>query len=56
MSVDPTIPNHDSSRDCLPTRDEVLARVKPFPPYEEMVIQELTDEEEQAFLDAIEHA
>jgi hypothetical protein len=56
MSDDPTTPNRDSSRDCLPTRDELLARVKPFPPYEEMVIQGLTDEEEQAFLDAIKEA
>jgi len=40
----------------LPTREETLARGKPFPPYEEMVIEGLTDEEEEAFLKAIAEA
>jgi hypothetical protein len=40
----------------LPTREEVLARGRPFPPYEEMVIEGLTDEEEEAFLKAIAEA
>ena len=43
-------------RDRLPTRDELLARARPFPPYEEMVIEGLTDEEEEAFLKAIAEA
>jgi hypothetical protein len=37
----------------LPTREEVLARARPLPPYEEMIIEGLTDEEEEAFLRAI---
>ena len=40
----------------LPTREEVLARGKPFPPYEEMIIEGLTDAEEEAFLTAIAEA
>lgn len=40
----------------LPSRDEVRARGKPFPPYEDMVIQGLTDDEEDAFLRAIAEA
>lgn len=40
----------------LPTRDDVLARGRPFPPYEAMVIEELTDQEEEAFLRAIANA
>jgi hypothetical protein len=40
----------------LPTREEGLARGKPFPPYEEMIIEGLTDEEEEAFLKAIAEA
>lgn len=40
----------------LPTREEVLARGKPFPVYEDMVIEDLTDEEEEAFLAAIAEA
>jgi len=36
----------------LPTREEVLAQAKPMPPYEEMIIEGLTDEEEEAFLRA----
>jgi hypothetical protein len=40
----------------LPTREEVLARGKPFPPYEEMVIEGLTDDEEEDFLRAIAEA
>lgn len=40
----------------MPTREEVLARGRPFPAYEEMVIEGLTDEEEEAFLKAIAEA
>jgi hypothetical protein len=40
----------------LPTREEVLSRGRPFPPYEEMVIDGLTDDEEEEFLKAIAEA
>ncbi len=46
----------DKNSGRLPTRDEVLKRGKPFPPYEEIVIEGLTDEEEEAFLTAIAEA
>jgi len=35
------------------SRDELLRRAKPFPTYEEMVIEELTDHEAEAFWAAI---
>ena len=35
------------------TPQQVLARGRPFPPHEEMVNEELTDEEEAAFWAAI---
>lgn len=37
----------------LPSREETLARGRPFPPCGELVIPDLTDEEEPAFLNAI---
>lgn len=40
----------------LPTREEVLSRGRPFPPYEDMVIDGLTDDEEEDFLKAIAEA
>jgi hypothetical protein len=46
----------DQTSRRLPTRDEMLARGKPFPRYEEMVIEGLTDEEEDVFLKAIAEA
>lgn len=46
----------DENSRPLPTREELLARAKPFPRYEEMVIEGLTDEEEEAFLKAIAEA
>lgn len=46
------VDEHDRRRP-LPTRDEVIARGRPFPAYEKMVIEDLTDEEEAAFLQAI---
>ena len=49
-------PADDSQERRLPTREDVLARGKPLPPYEEMVIEGLTDEEEEAFLKAIAEA
>ena len=33
--------------------EELLRRAKPFPPYEAMVIEELPDQEAQAFWSAI---
>ncbi len=35
---------------------ELLARGRPFPPYEDMVIEELSDEEAEAFWAAITQA
>lgn len=49
-------PTDDSGERRLPTREEILSRAKPFPPYAEMVIDGLTDEEEEAFLKAIAEA
>ena len=37
-------------------REEVLARAKPLPPYRDMIIEGLTDKEEEAFLRAIAEA
>lgn len=36
-----------------PTREELLRWATPLPPIEEMVIEDLSDEEEEAFLEAI---
>jgi hypothetical protein len=44
---------HDENSRRPPTRDEILARGRPFPAYEEMVIDGLTDQEEDLFLQAI---
>jgi hypothetical protein len=33
--------------------DELLQRGRPLPPYGEMVIDDLTEEEAEAFLDAV---
>lgn len=33
--------------------EELLRRAKPLPPHEEMIIEGLTDEEAQAFFDAV---
>jgi hypothetical protein len=35
------------------SREEVLAAARPLPPHEEMIIQDLTEDEECIFLDAI---
>lgn len=37
-------------------RDELLRRGRPLPPYDDMVIDELTDEEAEAFWAAINEA
>lgn len=44
---------HDQDNRPLPTREEILARGRPFPPYEEMIIEGLSEEEEDRFLEAI---
>jgi hypothetical protein len=41
---------------AAPTREEVLARAKPLPPREEMLIEDLTEEESEAFWQAINEA
>jgi hypothetical protein len=35
------------------SREEVLAAARPLPSHEQMVIEDLTDEEERVFLEAI---
>jgi hypothetical protein len=35
------------------SREEVLAAARPLPPYEEMLIEDLTDEECRIFVEAI---
>lgn len=35
------------------SREELLRRARPFPTYEEMLIEELTDQESDAFWSAI---
>jgi len=35
------------------SREELLGRARPFPTYEEMLIEELTDQESDAFWSAI---
>lgn len=35
------------------TREEILAAAKPLPPPEEMLIEDLTEDEDRRFLDAI---
>ena len=35
------------------TPEQILARARPLPPHEEMVIEDLTDEEAEAFWAAI---
>jgi hypothetical protein len=35
------------------SREEVLAAARPLPPHEEMLIEDLTDEEDRIFVEAI---
>jgi len=35
------------------SREEVLAEARPLPPHEDMMIEDLTDEEERIFIEAI---
>lgn len=51
MSSEPIQPNHDDSLE-LPV-EELLRRARPLPPHEEMVIDDLTSEEGDAFLAAL---
>ncbi len=51
MSSEPIQPNHGDSLE-LPV-EELLRRARPLPPHEEMVIDDLTSEEGDAFLAAL---
>jgi len=35
------------------SKEDVLAAARPLPPHEEMIIKDLTEDEERIFLDAI---
>lgn len=48
-----TQPTDDREGGRLPSREQMLARGRPFPPYEEMRIDGLSDEQEEAFHRAI---
>lgn len=50
MSTQPS----DNFDECLELPvEELLRRARPLPPYPEMVIEDLTEEEGQAFFDAV---
>ena len=51
MSVQPADNRPGASLEV--SREEQLSRGRPFPPYEEMVIEDLTEEEGAAFLAAV---
>ncbi len=51
MSTQPADPGEERHHE-LPV-EELLARARPLPPHEEMVIDDLTDEEGAAFLAAV---
>jgi hypothetical protein len=53
MSTHEDHPRPVPGQSLAESREKVLARGKPFPGYEEMVINELTDDEEAQFLAAI---
>ena len=52
MSTDPATPAPKQSHRELPV-EELLRRVKPMPPPEDFVIEDLTPEEGEAFLEAV---
>lgn len=52
MSTQPTSPASPGEHLELPV-EEVLRRARPYPPREELVIEDLTDDEEDAFWVAI---
>jgi hypothetical protein len=51
MSSEPIVPRSDDSLE-LPV-DELIRRARPLPSHEEMAIDDLTDEEGEAFLDSL---
>ena len=53
MSTHEDHPRHVPGQSLEESREKVLARGKPFPRYEDMVIDGLTDDEEASFLAAI---
>jgi hypothetical protein len=56
MSTHEIEPTPTLGRSLEEPRDAVLARAVPLPPRGEMIIEGLTDQEEQLFLDAIAEA
>lgn len=52
MSTEPSTPAPKPQHPELPV-EELLRRVKPMPPPEEFVIEDLTPEEGEAFLEAV---
>jgi hypothetical protein len=53
MSTHEDHPHHVPGQPLEESREKVLARGKPFPRYEDMVIEDLTDDEEERFLAAV---
>ena len=53
MSTHQGHPHHVPGQPLEESRERVLARGKPFPVYEDMVIEGLTDDEEAQFLAAV---
>jgi hypothetical protein len=53
MSTHEDHPHHVPGQSLEESREKVLARGKPFPRYEDMVIEDLTDDEEERFLAAV---
>ena len=51
MSTDPVHPSNGQSLE-LPV-EELMRRARPLPPHEDMVIDDLTEEEGEAFLAAL---
>ena len=56
MSTHEIDPTPLLGRSLEESREALLARAQPFPPYEDMIIDGLTDDEEKKFLDAIAEA
>lgn len=52
MSTQPTDSGRPGEHLEMPV-EEVLRRAKPYPPRDELVIEDLTDDEEEAFWGAI---
>ncbi|MDZ7734164.1 MAG: hypothetical protein U5R31_14825 [Acidimicrobiia bacterium] len=53
MSTHEDHPRHVPGQSLEENREKILARGKRFPRYEDMVIEELTDDEEEQFLAAV---